>query len=216
MNMKKNIRVAIIEDHADFRDGLAQLLTAASGFEIAGTFGSVEKSLTNFPECDVLLLDINLPGKSGIESIPLFKRMCPAAQIVMMTGLDDDDTIFKAIIAGADGYLLKKTSPAKVLTAIEDASDGGTPMTPYVARRVIEHFKQNTPRQTDYQLTDREKEILAALVDGLDNREIGEKLFISYETVRNHLKHIYEKLHVNTRSQAVSKAFTEHLIKKSS
>jgi DNA-binding NarL/FixJ family response regulator len=212
MSQKKNIRVVIVEDHADFREGLAQLLTAATGFEIAGTFGSVEKSLSHFPECDVLLLDINLPGKSGIESIPLFKKVCPTAQIVMMTGLDDDETIFNAILAGADGYLLKKTPPAKVLTAIEDASDGGTPMTPYVARRVIEHFKQNAPLQTDYQLTDREKEILAALVHGLDNREIGEKLFISYETVRNHLKHIYEKLHVNSRSQAVSKALTERIV----
>lgn len=179
---------------------------------VSGSYGSAEKALESFPECDVILLDINLPGKSGIEGIPLLKKQCPSAQIVMMTGLDDDDTIFSAILAGADGYVLKKTPPAKVLTAIEDAASGGTPMTPYVARRVIEHFKHSAPVKTNYQLSDRELEILSALVQGLDNREIGEKLFISYETVRNHLKHIYEKLHVNSRSQAVSKALTERLL----
>jgi DNA-binding NarL/FixJ family response regulator len=214
MSRAKQISITIIEDHTDFREGLAHMLLATDGFCVVGKFGSVEKSLEEFPECDVILLDINLPGKSGIESIPLFKKECPAAQIVMLTGLDDDDNIFNAILAGADGYLLKKTPPAKVLIAIEDAASGGTPMTPYVARRVIEHFKQSTPVQKDYQLTDRENEILFALVQGLDNREIGEKLFISYETVRNHLKHIYEKLHVNSRSQAVSKALTERIIKK--
>jgi DNA-binding NarL/FixJ family response regulator len=207
------IRVAIIEDHSDFREGLSQMISSSAQFRVAGTFSSVEAALSDFPECDVLLLDINLPGKSGIESIPAIKKICPLAQIVMMTGLDDDDSIFNALLAGADGYLLKKTNPGKVLSAIEDAAGGGTPMTPYVARRVIEHFKQSVPLQTDYQLSDREKEILAALVEGHDNRAIAEKLFISYETVRNHLKRIYEKLHVNSRSQAVSKALTERNVK---
>lgn len=210
---KSQIRVVIIEDHTDFRNGLERMLSSTSTMQVVGAYSSVEKGLANFPECDVLLLDINLPGKSGIESIHLFKKENPALQIVMMTGLDDDDNIFNAIIAGADGYLLKKTPPVRVIASVEDAAAGGTPMTPYVARRVIEHFKQNAPVQNDYQLTDREKEILSALVQGSDNREIGEKLFISYETVRNHLKHIYEKLHVNSRSQAVSKALTERIVK---
>lgn len=206
------IRVVIIEDHADFREGLTHMLASAGQFRIAGTFSSVEAALSDFPECDVVLLDINLPGRSGIESIPAIKKICPSAQIVMLTGLDDDDSIFNALLAGADGYLLKKTNPGKVLSAIEDAADGGTPMTPYVARRVIEHFKLSVPAQTDYQLSEREKEILAALIQGHDNRAIAEKLFISYETVRNHLKRIYEKLHVNSRSQAVSKALTERIV----
>ncbi len=210
---EKQIRVVIIEDHTDFRNGLERMLSSTSTMQVVGAYSSVEKGLVNFPECDVLLLDINLPGKSGIESIHLFKKENPSLQIVMMTGLDDDDNIFNAILAGADGYLLKKTPPVRVIASVEDAAAGGTPMTPYVARRVIEHFKQNAPVQNDYQLTDREKEILSALVQGSDNREIGEKLFISYETVRNHLKHIYEKLHVNSRSQAVSKALTERIVK---
>ena len=212
MKSKKTIRVAIIEDHADFRDGLYHMISATEGFVCVGKFSSAEKALGEFPECDVLLLDINLPGKSGIESIPAIKKECPTAQIVMMTGLDDDDNIFNAILAGADGYLLKKTSPTKVITAIEDAAAGGTPMTPYVARRVIDHFKQSLPQQNDYLLSEREKEILSELVGGLDNRTIADKLFISYETVRNHLKHIYEKLHVTSRTQAVSKAINERII----
>ncbi|MBP6672955.1 MAG: response regulator transcription factor [Bacteroidetes bacterium] len=210
---EKQIRVVIIEDHSDFRNGLERMLSSTSTMHVVGAFSSVEKGLVHFPECDVLLLDINLPGKSGIESIHFFKKENPALQVVMMTGLDDDDNIFNAILAGADGYLLKKTPPVRVIAAVEDAAAGGTPMTPYVARRVIEHFKQNAPVQNDYQLTEREKEILSALVQGSDNREIGEKLFISYETVRNHLKHIYEKLHVNSRSQAVSKALNERIVK---
>ena len=213
MKTKDQIRVVIIEDHSDFRNGLERMLSATDTMCVAGAFSSVEKGLVEFPQCDVLLLDINLPGKSGIESIHLFKKENPLLQIVMMTGLDDDDNIFNAILAGADGYLLKKTPPARVIAAVEDAAAGGTPMTPYVARRVIDHFKENAPVQKDYLLTEREKEILSALVQGSDNREIAEKLFISYETVRNHLKHIYEKLHVNSRSQAVSKALTERIVK---
>lgn len=213
MKNNQHIRVVIIEDHSDFRNGLERMFSSTSTIQVVGAFPSVEKGLSDFPNCDVLLLDINLPGKSGIESIQLFKKENPALQIVMMTGLDDDDNIFNAILAGADGYLLKKTPPVRVIASVEDAAAGGTPMTPYVARRVIEHFKQNAPVQNDYQLTEREKEILSALVQGSDNREIGEKLFISYETVRNHLKHIYEKLHVNSRSQAVSKALNERIVK---
>lgn len=214
MKQTRELRVAIIEDHSDFREGLSHMISATEGFACVGKFGSVEKALEHFPDCDVLLLDINLPGKSGIESIPLIRRECPNAQIVMMTVFDDDDNIFNAILAGADGYLLKKTPPAKVISAIEDAASGGTPMTPFVARRVIEHFKQSAPPPSgDYGLSDREKEILSALVEGMDNREIADKLFISYETVRNHLKHIYEKLHVSSRTQAVSKALNERIVK---
>lgn len=214
MEQHERIRIVIIEDHADYRMGLIHMLNTGDRFMIAAAFASAEAGIRALPECDVILLDINLPGRSGIEAIPQLKQLQPAAQIVMMTGLDDDDTIFHAILAGADGYLLKKTPPAKVLRAIEDAAEGGTPMTPYVARRVIDHFKQSIALPVDYQLTEREKDILAALVQGLDNRDIADKLFISYETVRNHLKKVYEKLHVNSRSQAVSKALTEGIVQK--
>lgn len=207
MNEKQNIRVAIIDDHVDFREGLAHVLGATEGFTCTAKFGSVEQALAQFSPVDVLMLDINLPGKSGTEGIPLFKTLSPQTQIVMMTVFEDDDNIFAAILAGADGYILKKTPPPGVLVAIRDAAEGGTPMTPHVARRVIEHFKQHiTPPIKEYDLTLREQEILACLIKGMDNQSIGEKLFISYETVRSHQKKVYEKLHVHSKAQAVAKA----------
>jgi len=161
----------------------------------------------------VILIDIHLPGKSGTESIGSLKRLAPSARIIMLTVFDDDENVFKAIMNGADGYILKKTPPAQVLAAIQDAASGGTPMTPYIARRVIELFKKYAPAETgEYALSARETEILQHLVLGLDNYEIADKLFISRETVRNHIKHIYEKLHVHSKSQAVAKAIKQGLV----
>jgi DNA-binding NarL/FixJ family response regulator len=207
------IRVTIIEDHDDFREGLVHVLNFSGGFECTGSFASAEEALRKFPAADVVLLDIHLPGKSGIESIEEIKKRVPAGHIVMLTVFDDDDNVFRAIVAGADGYLLKKTPPAQILQAIQDAATGGTPMTPFVARRVIQLFKQFAPsRSEEYYLTVRESEILHTLVLGLDNQEIADKLFISRETVRNHIKHVYEKLHVHSKSQAVAKAIKQGLV----
>lgn len=207
------IRVAIIEDHDDFREGLVHVLNFTEGFTCAGSFSSVEDAAADLPEADVLLLDIHLPGKSGTEGIAELKRLMPSAYIIMLTVFDDDENVFRAIVNGADGYILKKTPPAQVLSAIQDAAAGGTPMTPYIARRVIELFKHFAPSgKENYSLTKRESEILQQLVLGLDSREIGDKLFISPETVRNHIKHIYEKLHVHSKSQAVAKAIKQGLV----
>lgn len=207
------IRVAIIEDHDDFREGLTHVLNFTDGFSSVGSFSSVEDALDGFPKADVVLLDIHLPGKSGTESIQDLKQIAPSAFIIMMTVFDDDENVFKAIMNGADGYILKKTPPAQVLTAIQEAAAGGTPMTPYIARRVIELFKRYAPSgKEEYLLTTREIEILQQLVLGLDNQEIADKLFIAYETVRNHIKHIYEKLHVHSKSQAVAKAIKQGLV----
>ncbi|MDL1894440.1 response regulator transcription factor, partial [Sphingobacteriales bacterium CHB3] len=160
-----------------------------------------------------LLLDIHLPGRSGTEGIAELKHLMPSAYIIMLTVFDDDENVFRAIVNGADGYILKKTPPTQVLSAIQDAAAGGTPMTPYIARRVIELFKHFAPSgKENYSLTKRESEILQQLVLGLDSREIGDKLFISPETVRNHIKHIYEKLHVHSKSQAVAKAIKQGLV----
>jgi DNA-binding NarL/FixJ family response regulator len=211
--MTSPLRVAIVEDHDDFREGLAYVLNLTEGFTCSGTFASVEDALRKFPATDVLLLDIHLPGKAGSESIGDFKRLAPSTYIIILTVFDDDENVFRAIVNGADGYLLKKTPPAQILTAIQDAASGGTPMTPYVARRVIELFKHYAPSGKEtHSLTARELEILQHLVLGIDNHEIADKLFISYETVRNHIRHIYEKLHVHSKSQAVAKAIKQGLV----
>ena len=213
-NISHDITVVIIEDHVHYREGLKQLLLASKGFSCVGVYGSLEQYLEDPPEAEIILLDISLPGKSGIEGIPLIKSISPACKIIMLTVFDSDDSIFNAILAGADGYLLKKTPPPRILYSIEEAVEGGTPMSPFVARRMIEYFKSIVPQPaSDYSLTSRESEILGELVKGFDNKQIADKLFISFETVRNHLKHIYEKLHVSSRSQAVSKALHEGLAK---
>jgi DNA-binding NarL/FixJ family response regulator len=207
------IRVSVIEDHDDFREGLHQILEGTEGFHCVGTFASVEEAMRNLPKADVYLMDIGLPGKSGIEGLKLVKQKYPEAQVIMLTVFEDDKNTFQAIASGANGYILKKTSPAKILNAIEEAISGGMPMTPVVARKVIEMFRHYLPRPTtDVLLTTREKEILKLLVDGLNYNMIGEKLFISLDTVRNHIRHIYEKLHVHSKSHAVARALKGNLV----
>ncbi len=189
------------------------MLRLTEGFECLGAFVSVEEALVELRSSDIILLDIHLPGKSGIEAIGMLKQKHPAAHIIMLTVFDDDDHVFKAIVAGADGYILKKTPPTQVLTAIQDAALGGTPMTPQIARRVVELFKKYAPTVTEeHNLSPRELDVLNTLVQGLDTAEIADKLFISRETVRNHIKHIYEKLHVHSKSQAVAKAIKQGLV----
>ena len=208
-----SIRVAIIEDHDDFREGLYHLFRTTEGFLCIGRYSSIEEALKKMPEPDVLLLDIGLPGISGIEAIPEFKKRHPQVQIVMMTVFDDDKHIFDAIQAGADGYLLKKTPPTMVLHAIQDAAAGGMPMTPFVARQAIEIFKRYAPSEKpDASLTPRESEILTLLVQGLNYVMISERLFISLDTVRNHFRHIYQKLQVHSKAGAVAKAIKQGLV----
>ena len=208
-----SIRVAIVEDHDDFREGLAHVLQSTEGFRCAGSFSSVEEALRKFPSADVVLMDIGLPGKSGIEGARLVREKFPKVQIVMLTVFEDDKHIFEAIVAGANGYILKKTPPTRILQAIEEAASGGMPMTPFVARQVVEMFRHHIPtKKENISLTEREKEILTLLVEGLNYSMIGNKLFISLDTVRNHIRHIYEKLHVHSKSQAVAKAIKQHLV----
>jgi DNA-binding NarL/FixJ family response regulator len=207
------IRVAIVEDHDDFREGLYHVLRGTEGFACVGRYPSAETAIERMPPADVVLLDIGLPGKSGIETLPDLKAKHPGAQVIMLTGLDDDDSIFEAILAGANGYMLKKTPPARLLQAIEEAAAGGMPMAPFVARKAIELFRKFVPAGSpEADLTLREREILALLVDGLGYAHIAERLFISLDTVRNHIRHIYEKLQVHSKSQAVAKALKQRLV----
>lgn len=208
------IKVTIIEDHPDFREGLAHFLKATEGFTCLNDFPKAEEGIKNISaETNVILLDIGLPGMSGIEAIPLLKSKLPDVKIIMLTVFDDDDNILRAILAGADGYLLKKSSPIKILSALEEVSSEGSPMTASIAKRVIDLFRNYVPKdKEEYFLSKREFEVLELIVNGFDNNEIGEKLFISVQTVRNHIRHIYEKLHVHSKSQAVVKALRERLV----
>lgn len=208
------IKVTIIEDHPDFREGLSHLLNATKGFKCIACFGRAEDGIIDLDsETDVILLDIGLPGISGIEAISQLKKKLPNVKIIMLTVFDDDDNILKAILAGADGYLLKKSSPIKILSSLEEAVTDGSPMTATVAKKIIELFKNYVPVKTeDFYLSERELEVLDLIVTGFDNNEIADKLFISIQTVRNHIRHIYEKLHVHSKSQAVVKAIKEGIV----
>ncbi len=207
------IKVLVIEDHQEFRESLSYILETAENFECCGKHSSVEVALECNAKPDVILLDINLSGMSGIDGIPKLKEYFPMAAILMLTVYDDNDSIFRSILAGADGYLLKTTHPLRLLQAIEDASVGGCPMSPSVARQAMNFFRKHVPAvPKESLLTEREKEILQLIIDGDNNDEIAERLFISIQTVRNHIRHIYEKLHVHSKSQAVVKAIKENLL----
>lgn len=201
------IKVSIIEDHRDYRESIAFILNNTEGFLCTGKYESVESGINNLKNADVLLLDINLPGITGTEAISDIKKLYPGLVIVMLTVFEDEENIFKAIIKGADGYLLKKTTPIRLIQFIEDAYQGGAPLSPIVAKKALRIFTKTRKLETDsFNLTQRELEILNLIVQGLENREIANKLFISLETVRNHIRHIYEKLGVNSKTQAVVKA----------
>ncbi len=207
------IRAAIVEDNDDFREGLHQLLQSTEGFRCVGSYDSVEDAMKNLPKADIVLMDIGLPGMSGIEGARAVKKKYPDTQVIMLTVFDDDKNIYNAIAAGANGYLLKTTAPAKLLLGIEEAATGGMPMTPIIARQVVEMFKKHIPpKQEVHSLTERELELLRLLIEGMNYNMIAGKLFISLDTVRNHIRHIYEKLHVHSKSQAVAKALKQNIV----
>ncbi len=206
------ILVGIVEDHKDYRESLTYLLASSGEFVVEWSFDSAEAALESSTDADVILLDINLPEMSGIEAITLLKAKHPAVRIIMLTILEDDTNVVKSIQNGADGYVLKKTNPLKIMEAICQVYEGGSPLTPSVAKQLLSIFKSNAPLpESDYHLTIREKEVLILIVSGESTENIANKLFISPETVRNHFRHIYEKLQVHTRSQAVSKAIKERI-----
>jgi DNA-binding NarL/FixJ family response regulator len=211
------VTVAIVEDNADYRLGASYVLRSSPGVVVSGEFPRAEEFLGSLAETvpDVVLMDISLPGMSGIEATRRVKARYPRVQIVILSVHEDDENVFQAICAGAIGYLTKPAPPAALLEAVEYAFGGGTPMSPHIARRVLEMFKKHLPPpQADYHLTDRETAVLERLVEGDEYKQIAESLFISLFTVRAHLRNIYDKLHVHSKSQAVSKALQEHLLLK--
>lgn len=202
------INVAIIEDQQDLRDMLVVLINGSNGFSCAGAFENAEDAITAIPllNADVVLVDIHLPGQSGISCVSNLKEQCSQTHFVMCTSLEDNESIFNALKAGAAGYISKSSSPIKILDAITDAYNGGAPMSSQIARKVVASFQPNKNANTELQkLSVREQEILQYLSKGYRYKEISGFLFISIETVRKHIHNIYEKLQVNSRTDALNK-----------
>lgn len=208
-----SINVAIIEDQKEIREMQAVLINGSAEFNCIHTFENAEDAIAALPTLmiDVVLVDIHLPQQSGIDCVQILKPLCPKTHFVMCTSLEDTDTIFSALKAGASGYITKSTPPAKLLEAITDVYNGGSPMSSMIARKVVSSFLQTkTEVNLNLQLlSTREQEILALLSKGLRYKEIAEKLFVSIETVRTHIRNIYEKLQVNSRTDALNKVFNK-------
>ena len=212
---KPNIKTAIVEDMRDIRDGLETLINFTEGFCCTGSYRSMEEAIPRIRHQtpDVLLSDIGLPGMNGIEGIRILKDQFPQMTVLMLTVYDDDDRIFDAICAGASGYLLKRTPPAKLLENIREAVSGGAPMSPEVAMRVIKLFREvRPPERVDYDLTPHETRLLKLLVEGHNYTTAAEELGVSYNTIKFHMRHIYEKLQVHSKSEAVAKALRDRLV----
>jgi len=208
--MSKEIKVSMVEDDGEIRALMTLIIDSSPGYSCKQSYNSCElaiKELLNDPP-DVVLMDIDLPGISGIEGVKKLKDHMPDTDYIMLTVQDDDDSIFSSLCAGATGYLLKDTPPTKILKAINEVHNGGSPMSASIARRIISSFKSNT----ETILSERELEILRHLCNGENYKIIAEKLFISGHTVRSHFKNIYKKLHVTNRASAVKKAINDKLI----
>jgi len=204
------IKVSIVEDTDDIREALRVLINGSDGFECSHVFVDAEDAIENIPKegIDVVLMDIGLPGMNGIECMKALIPKMPETQFMMCTVYDDDDYIFSALESGANGYMLKRTSPAQILEAIHDLYEGGSPMSSEIARRVVASMhKSNRPNEATESLTSRELEILDYLSRGYLYKEIASELNISKETVKKHIHNIYDKLHVQTRTEALNKAF---------
>lgn len=202
------INVGIVEDSNKIREGLAAIIDGSEGFRCKAIFTTAEEAIKKLPleNPDVVLMDVNLPGMSGIECVIKLKEILPEVQIMMLTVYEDNETIFKSLIAGATGYILKRTPPAELLDAIRELHTGGSPMSDQIARKVVQAFQQmgKSSKETE-NLSDRESEILCYLSKGYHDKEIADKLFLSVKTVRTHLRNIYKKLHVRSRTEAVLK-----------
>jgi len=212
---EKIIKVAIVEDDRATREGLGMIMNGTAGYATAGAFRSAEEALRAWPSggVDVLLLDIHLPGMFGSEAVKLFHEQHPDLHILMLTVYAEQDKVFESICNGACGYLLKKTPPARLLEAVREANEGGAPMSPEIARKVITLFQQTgIPRKLDQELSAQEIALLKLLAEGHSYQSAANALHISINTVRNYIRSIYEKLHVHSKSAAVTKALRHRLI----
>lgn len=209
------ITVVIIEDLREVREGLAMLVNGTAGFRCVGAFRTMEDALEGTPSLgpDIILTDLGLPGMGGVEGIRLLRQRFPRLPILALTVYEDDENVFNAICAGASGYLLKNTPPGRLLESLRELADGGAPMSPDVARRVLEIFRQfRPPERAPSALTPHEMTLLKLMVEGHHYKTAASEMGISINTVSFHLRHIYEKLQVHSKTEAVAKALRENLI----
>lgn len=213
------LRIAIFDDNRNIRESISLLLLTVPSFEVVGTFSHVLDCVEDVRVCkpDIVLMDIEMPGMTGIEAVAAIRKELPHIQVLMQTVFEDDDRVFDSICAGASGYILKNHLNTKLVESIMELQYGGSPMSPSIARKVLGKLQQIPqhvkPEQApDYRLTLREKEVLACIVEGLSYKMIADRLTISYETVRSHVKKIYEKLHVASLTEAVAKAIHQRIV----
>jgi len=206
------IKLVLFEDNDRLRESLVFLFNNTDGFEVLGDYEHCNDAATiaRVYKPDVVLMDIDMPGEGGIKGVRMVKEAMPMTAVIMYTVFEDDDKLFQCLCAGANGYLLKKTAPGKLFEAIQEVADGGAPMSPSIARKVLNTFQHGKSNQ--YHLTPRELDVLQLLIKGYSSKMIASELVISFDTARSHLKNIYAKLHVNCGKEAISKALTEHIL----
>ncbi len=206
--MDEKLKISIVEDSSKIRETFTELVNSHSAFEFISAYETAEDALKNIPsdKPDIVLMDINLPGKSGIDCTRKLKKIMKSVQIMIITVYEDSQLVFEALSAGANGYILKRTAPSEIINSIIDLHNGGSPMSPQIARMVVQSFQKKIKNEDEINsLTEREREILSYLARGYRYKEIGEALFISTETVRGHLRNIYQKLQVRSATQALLK-----------
>jgi DNA-binding NarL/FixJ family response regulator len=209
------IRLLIYEDNPQLREGLTMLINGSDGFEVLAGFRNCDHIVdeVNAWKPDIILMDIDMPGCNGLDGLKKVREINDDVKILMLTVFDDNRNVFQAISNGANGYILKKTPPSRLLEYITEAHTGGAPMTASIATQVLKMFSSmNTDKGEDYNLSEREKQVLQYLVEGYSYKMIANEMFIAIDTVRSHIKKIYEKLHVNSKSEAVAKAFKDKLV----
>lgn len=209
------IKLLLYEDNPQLREGLTMLIDGSEGFSVLAAYKNCNNVAAEVEawKPDVILMDIDMPGTNGIEGLKLIREKNDEVKVLMLTVFDDNRNVFEALKNGANGYVLKKTPPAKLLEFITEAASGGAPMTASIATQVLKMFSQiNAPKSEDYNLSEREKQVLQLLVDGYSYKMIAAQMFIAIDTVRSHIKKIYEKLHVNSKSEAVARAFKDRIL----
>jgi len=210
------IKVAIFEDNHSLRVGLYQLINGTEGYQCVGAFEDCSNLLKHIKDTspDIVLMDIEMPGINGIEGVRIIREKYPDLKVLMQTIFEENEKIFQSILAGASGYILKNTSPSRILDAIKEIYEGGAPMSPSIAMKVLKMMAKppTDPKVNSFNLSEREKEILSCLVKGMSYKLIADACFISIDTVRGHIRNIYEKLHVHSKGEAVAKAIKGNIV----